>query len=179
LADYYTRLMSAERIPLHVDPQRLSRTGARFNACVSMRDMGRLLPLLAAEPGDVTVGLEFDLDEMQRAYLRLQLQAEVVLVCQRCLSKMKQSIVADRLLGLVCSEEQAERLPESYEPLLITNEPLFLRDVIEDELILSLPIIARHADGECELAVKKIVADTQASATQINPFAALAELNNH
>jgi uncharacterized protein len=143
-----------------------------------MVEMGRFAPLLAEVPGEAGVALDFDIDAERRAFMRLQLRAEVSLVCQRCLGPVRHLIEVERLLGVVTSEAQAEKLPDIYEPLYVTEEPLFLREVIEDELILSLPIVPRHAEGECAPAVTGAGTDNKAGAARENPFAVLAGLKH-
>lgn len=171
--------MSDERLPLHIDPLRLARAGAQLRGRMPMADMERFASLLAQAPGEAEVELDFGIDVERRAFMRLQLRAEVMLVCQRCLGSVRHPIAVERLLGVVTSEAQAEKLPDIYEPLYVTEEPLFLREVIEDELILSLPIVPRHAEGECAPAVTGAGTDNKAGAVRENPFAVLAGLKNH
>lgn len=171
--------MSDERLPLHIDPLRLARAGAQLRGHMPMVEMDRLIPLLAAVPGEAEVALDFGIDAERRAFMRLRLRAEVSLICQRCLAPVLNHIEVERLLGVVNSETQAENLPGIYEPLYVTEEPLFLREVIEDELILSLPIVPRHAEGECAPAVTEAGTDNEAGAARENPFAVLAGLKNH
>lgn len=171
--------MSDERLPLHIDPLRLARAGAQLRGHMPMADMERFAPLLAQAPGEAEVELDFGIDVERRAFMRLQLRAEVALVCQRCLGPVRHLIEVERLLGVVTSEAQAEKLPDIYEPLYVTEEPLFLREVIEDELILSLPIVPRHAEDECAPAVTGAGTDNKAGAVRENPFAVLAGLKNH
>lgn len=171
--------MSDERLPLHIDPLRLARAGAQLRGRLPLAEMERFAPLLADAQGEVEVALDFDIDAERRTFMRLHLKAEVSLVCQRCLGPVRHAIEVERLLGVVTSETQAENLPGIYEPLYVTEEPLFLREVIEDELILSLPIVPRHAEGECAPAVTGVGADNKAGAARENPFAVLAGLKNH
>ncbi|WP_127477372.1 YceD family protein [Sulfurivermis fontis] len=170
--------MSDERLPLHIDPLRLARAGAQLRGRMPMAEMERFAPLLAQVPGEVEVALDFRVDVERRAFMRLQLRTEVILVCQRCLGPVIHFIEVERLLGVVTSEAQAEKLPDIYEPLYVTEEPLFLREVIEDELILSLPIVPRHAEDECAPAVTGAGTDNEAGAARENPFTVLAGLKN-
>ena len=53
-------------------------------------------------------------------------------------------IMSDFALGIVNTIDEANALPERYEPALATEGNLALREMIEDEIILNLPIIPRH-----------------------------------
>ena len=46
---------------------------------------------------------------------------------------------------------EADLLPESYEPLLVNEPTVSLLEMIEDELLLSLPLVIRHEESECQL----------------------------
>jgi len=146
---------------------------------LAVAEMERFAPLLATNDGEVEVVLDFDFDPERRAFMRMHLRAEVSLVCQRCLGPVHHAIEVERLLGVVTTEAQAERLPGIYDPLFVTEEPLLLREVIEDELILSLPIVPRHNDGECAPAVTGAGTDNKVGGARENPFAVLAGLKNH
>ncbi len=171
--------MSDERLPLHIDPLRLARAGVQLRGRMPLAEMERFAPLLATPQGEVAVELDFGIDAERRTFMHLRLHADVSLVCQRCLGPVQYAIEVERLLGVVTSEAQAERLPAIYEPLFFAEEPLFLREVVEDELILSLPIVPRHKEDECAPATTEAGTDNKAGSARENPFAVLAGLKNH
>ncbi len=146
-----------------------------------LAEMARLLESVQTAHGEVSVSLEFGVDVEGVRYMRGRLRAAVELECQRCLDGMAFPIDSEFALALVRNMVEAENLPSHYEPLLLDGEPLFLRDVIEDELLLALPIVAKHAEGVCELA---LAADVLADGTETehdstekpNPFSVLADL---
>ena len=168
--------MSDERLPIHIDPVRLARTGAQLQGHLPIAPMARLVAALVSSEGEAAVELEFGFDNERRAVVHVQARAEVQLACQRCLEPMGYTLNADRLLGVVINEAQAERLPSTLEPLFVTEEPLFLSDLIEDELILSLPIVPRHSDEQCALAQMPAEETDNADKSASNPFAVLAGL---
>ena len=82
-------------------------------------------------------------------------------------------------LAIIESQEEAELLPSEYEPLVIGHEPLYLQDLIEDELLLALPIVPMHPKDQCPAGEQEYQADEpdeQEEAAKDNPFAALADL---
>jgi len=79
--------------------------------------------------------------------LRLHLQARTVLqlVCQRCLQPMTVVLEVHPSVRFVHGEAQAEALDEnSDEDVLALTPTLDLRPLVEDELILALPLVPRH-----------------------------------
>jgi uncharacterized protein len=169
--------MSGERLPVHIDPVRMADTRRLLQGEVALAEMPRLVEALQDGDGNVSVSLEFGTDEEGIRFMRGQVQAEVTLICQRCLEPMRHPVDNEFALGLVRNETQAEELPSHYEPLLLDGKPLFLRDVIEDEILLALPIVPRHPPQECGAQLESGEADTeQDGGKRDNPFASLAEL---
>jgi uncharacterized protein len=76
---------------------------------------------------------------------------------------------------------EAERLPLRYEPYLVEESPLLLRDVVEDELLLALPNVPMHDEKDCP-ASEWLVAQHQDTHSQQdedeNPFSILNKLKD-
>ena len=78
-------------------------------------------------------------------WLTLSVQAPVWLTCQRCLQPMAVGLALDRRLRFVHGESQAQALDaESDDDVLALPRWLDLRELVEDELLLSLPLVPRH-----------------------------------
>jgi len=72
------------------------------------------------------------------------------LPCQRCLGSMPYKVDVERTLYLARNEAEMERLdalPDS--DAIQAGEALNLVDLVEDEVLLSLPLATMHAEGEC------------------------------
>jgi len=79
-------------------------------------------------------------------WLSLQVQAQVWLTCQRCLQPYEVPLALDRRLRFVRGESQAEALDAELEDdVLALSRSLDLRELVEDELLLALPLVPRHA----------------------------------
>jgi uncharacterized protein len=173
--------MFSERLPVHIDPIRMADTRRLLEGCITLAEMVRLGESLQDSAGEVAVSLEFGTDNEGIRFMRGRIRAEVSLECQRCLETMRFPIDSEFALAMVRSTVEAEALPSHYEPLLVEGEPLFLRDIIEDELLLALPIVPMHAPDECSISTSSSMAagetrkDTGATEKE-NPFAVLADL---
>jgi uncharacterized protein len=113
------------------------------------------------------------------SWLHLQGQATITLECQRCLRPMSQLLKVDREFRFVATEAQAEALDEwAEEDVMVLPPRLDLTGLLEDELILSLPLVPRHepACPEPLLAVDRAELPGGAAADAPHPFAALAAL---
>ena len=166
-----------KRLPHQIDPFRLCEARASLSGPVPLKQMQRLKPLLASDSGEINVVLDFDIDELGVPFVKGELQAELSLICQRCLEPFPFVVKQQSTLAWVRSDQEAERLPLRYEPYLVESNPLILNDVIEDELLLALPQIPMHAEAQCPASkwLKQQHAET-ADETEENPFSVLANL---
>jgi uncharacterized protein len=114
--------------------------------------------------------------------LRLQAQATVTLVCQRCLQALALKVGIDQRYRFVDDEETAAGLDADSDDddFLALTPSLDLCVLVEDELLMALPIVPRHDD--CEIPAG---ADTGSGEGQEavdgdapNPFAVLAGLKS-
>ena len=82
--------------------------------------------------------------------LHLQARLELPLQCQRCLSAVQECLEVDREFLFVSTEAQAEELDESSEvDVLVASKAFDLLELVEDELLMALPLVPRHP--ECDL----------------------------
>ena len=101
---------------------------------------------------------------------------EVTLECQRCLQPMRVPLHAERRIFFVEGEEAAAALDaESDDDVLALTPALDLADLVEDELLLALPLVPRHE--QCpEPLPRAFVEHDPATDPADNPFAVLAAL---
>ncbi len=167
-----------DRLPVQVDPYRLAEQGREYEGVLPLRHMKRLAPMLATDEGEVSVSLRFGIDEMGVHFLEGSIRADLVVLCQRCLEEMRLPVETDLALGFVDSTAEADRLPGGYEPYIVESVPMALIDMIEEELILSLPQIPMHELQNCPAQAYLEAPDkTQQDKTgQETPFQKLADL---
>jgi uncharacterized protein len=110
-------------------------------------------------------------------WLHLALQAQVPQTCQRCLAPYAQPVAVDRWFRFVADEATALTEDDDAEEDLLVFQPRFdLHALVEDELLLALPLVPMHE--QCPTPVRLQAGDIEASADdgKPNPFAALAAL---
>ncbi|MEY5101058.1 MAG: hypothetical protein RJA36_3777 [Pseudomonadota bacterium] len=110
-------------------------------------------------------------------WLQLQVSAEVPQTCQRCLSPYVQAVEVDRWFRFVATEAIALAEDDDSEEDLLVLEPRFdLLALVEDELLMELPLVPMH--DECPEAPRMSTGELPESEPQDkpNPFAALAAL---
>lgn len=147
--------------PLSGMPRLLESLFDTVDCAVDWSAQGTLLP---APGGEAEV------------WLHLKAELSVPLQCQRCLQAVQQHLQVDRRFRFVRSESEAERLDETAEEdVLVLGQGLNLHDLLEDELILALPLVPRH-EGTCPTPLPMPVDDLPEEEPAPNPFAALAAL---
>jgi uncharacterized protein len=176
-AHYHTAPMSmpSER-PL--DAVVLARSEARVERDFPVAAFARLLDRLAEPAGHVNARAEFRQAGRWPA-ARLVVTAEVVLTCQRCLGPVRRVLASDA--EVVFAEEGAAELPEGSETVGGDPHRLDFAALVEDELLLALPIIPQHDAGEvCTLpAGGGDEIDASDTAQMRRPFAGLKDLLKH
>jgi uncharacterized protein len=163
-----------ERLPDQFEPMGLAEAGRDFRGVVSIEALPRLADYLAESTGQLAVELSFKVDERLVRALTGKLEGQLDLICQRCLDKMAFPLNLQFQLGIVNSEAEADELPDDYEILLVDGDPIALSQIIEDEIILALPIISKHDDAAlCNGSKLTHKPESQKE----SPFAVLKQLN--
>jgi uncharacterized protein len=138
--------------------------------------LARLGETLLSNEGDVTAKLEFSY-RVGFACLSGRVSAKVLVECQRCLKPMETELAGSFKFALVSSEDEFDLLPDEFEPYLLEGEEQSIVDLIEDELLLSLPMVTVH-NNPCSVYMTKQEAVMKAEKEATHPFAALKALKD-
>lgn len=152
------------RLPVHLDPLDLAERERVIEGHVPVSAFRRLSAWLHADGGDIQAALRFERDAGGRHILRGELRGQLELVCQRCLSPLVLPIERELELVLVESLAAADLLPDGLEPLVVDERrAMHTVDLLEDELILALPLVPRCSDAghDCHAAVELLVSEEQ------------------
>ncbi len=110
-------------------------------------------------------------------WLHLQADAQVPLTCQRCLKPVLVNLLVDRDFRFVPDEATAmAEDDEVEEDLLVLSSEFDLLALVEDELLMDLPLVPMHEACESEHVPTSDDPDGAAVAEKPNPFAVLAAL---
>lgn len=161
-------------LPATVDAIRLADTGTRLAGEIPLKAMPRLRDQCLDDRGEASVDLFFE-RSADRALRRIRghISAKVRVACQRCLEPMTLTLEAEPSLLVVKAEEHPELLAEDAE-LLVAGKPVSLNELVEDELLLAMPMIPMHELSECPAS-----ASLQAQQrSRASPFAVLDKLKD-
>jgi uncharacterized protein len=168
------------RLPEFIDPLHLADKQGEIKGQIAVSDLDRLGDLLISDTEAVTVALYFG-REGRIPFIEGRIQAVLQLQCQNCLQAVTWPVDSTFKLGIVTTIEQVNRLPESFEPLLVTEAAVRLKDIIEDELLLTLPDYPKHQHNCLALHTEIKHSDVSPKTEQShkkNPFSILANLKN-
>ena len=165
-------------LPVQLNFMQKAKNGFEIQGKWPLKQLKRLNDVLMSDQGDVEVELKFD-KAGHIPFIKGRIQAELQLKCQRCLQAVQYSVDSDFKLGLVLNEEQMDRLPDEFEPYLVEDDINYLADILEDELLLALPLVAKH-DFDCSEYVTEHDPgqddEVKPADAKENPFAALKDL---
>ena len=169
-----------DRLPEYIDPLHLADKRGALKGRIPLSSLDRLADILANDTGSVAIDFIFG-REGRLAKIEGRVEAVLELKCQNCLQAVEWPVKSVIKLGIVTSIDQADRLPEDYEPLLVEEEKVLLKNIVEDELLLILPTFPKHQYACFVPNLGNNAFDSLANAEQSsteNPFSILAKLKN-
>ena len=165
-------------LPEYLDFFQKADLGCEIKGKWPINQLNRLTGLLLNESGELDAELKFDRLGKLR-YISGNVSAKVEVTCQRCMQPMSLALEANFKLGLITKEDQADRLPEGYEPCLVNDEDTRLADVLEEELLLVMPLVAMHEEGcpnYLQEQEKRKQIEEESKSEKENPFSVLKDL---
>ena len=126
---------------------------------IEIKQLTRFRELLHSDRGSVRVGFKFGQQASGYTTVRLEYDASFELQCQRCLEPMEERVLRRVSFVVVGSESNRLGVPDDCEPIALTGDRFQPAAFMEDELIVSLPLIPRHAQLEqCGALVRNLQA---------------------
>jgi uncharacterized protein len=146
----------------------------------------RLAEIAANLEGSLAVDVRLSFGQGGLPRLEGRVQGTLELTCQRCLGPLREEIDVSFRLALVGEGSEAA-VPAGFEAWELpagAERPPRLRDLIEDEIILALPLIARHAERvDCGELPPELNdgqtdddADTRTTGREASPFSVLRDI---
>lgn len=175
--------------PFRLDVEAFAKEGATLAGRWPLAQLDRLAESALAEPDsgvDAAAGREAtwqvrgELRALRggdsQIWLHLNAHTELPLECQRCLKPVVTAVDTERSFLFVRGEDAAAQLDaDSEDDVLALTRALDLRELIEDELLLALPLVPRHDVCLSPLPVSAADGDVAEEAPP-HPFAGLAVL---
>jgi uncharacterized protein len=156
-----------------IHPERISEKPLVFEGTADLDDLPRLEESLANRDCELRYRITAQLDRQRRKVVSCIIEGFVFLTCQTTLEAFRHAISIDDRLVLVHDESQLPPIEEESdaEDYLVVDGPLDILDLVEDAVLLALPMVPRKPG----LAETKETGKPEKPQAQ-SPFAALASL---
>jgi len=159
-----------------IDSFAFARAGRRIEDEVAVARLPRLAEFVATSDGVLRYAIEGLIDDDGNPSANLHLTGKLSLICQRCNAPLQFGIDRTTRFRLVASEEELNSLPieDDETDAVVGSRNMSIHDWVEDEAILSLPLVPRH-DG---CAAPAVADDAAEPVPASNPFAVLLALRD-
>jgi len=141
--------MSTRALDRPAEVRKLALQQACLEGELTVAELPRFAQVLADTNGNIQYCLRFSMAENGMPLIEGTLAGRVNLFCQRCLEAMSWELANTLRLGVVWSDDEAARLPRQVDPVVGAEGCVNLLEILEDELLLSLPIVSYHQPGHC------------------------------
>lgn len=166
-------------LPLRFDPELFANRGRQLAGNIPVQDLPRIRQLSPNPDGEFYVTMTFSMSPLQFPMVKGTIEGEVVQSCQRCMGNVVVPINVQFQLLLITPDSLELASEEGHEIFEYTEQVVTTANVVEDEIILSMPIVAKHIDIDmCESNVKQWMHEFDEVPTdeKDNPFAKLKDL---
>lgn len=155
-----------------IDSPDFAANGRQIDAQVPFAELPRLQDVLDSSLGNLHYLLQGGTDDLGRPVLDVSIDGRCQLRCQRCLQGLDYAIQHQARL-LLCDQASLDVLDDEEEEFdgILADAHLDVLALLEDEILLNLPIAPMHDPGACQVAEEK-----NGSKGELNPFAVLEKL---
>ena len=177
---YDARLMQKVKMPVTIDPVKAAQKRSDYEGVIPLVNLTRLTESLLDKQGEVAVRVECGTDQQGLTVIQGSASCEVSVTCERCGDAMTLSLDCSFAYTPVKPDDDAalELIPERYDVIEKDEHgEINLRQLVEDELILALPLFPMHDEAVCAVSAASMsFGDIGPEPEKPNPFAVLAEL---
>ncbi|MCL1077487.1 23S rRNA accumulation protein YceD [Parashewanella spongiae] len=173
--------MQTVKIPVSIDPIRSAQARLDIRGTVPGKQLKRMNEVCAGDCSNVSVSLECGEDLQGIVYLKGKAVTELTLICQRCMTQFNTEVTVDFSFGLCKSQAEIDELPEAYDPIECDEiGEIRLHQLVEDELIMVVPLIPMHDESSCHQGSKDVTVGEiePVQEDRPNPFAVLEKLKS-
>lgn len=146
---------------------------SRHQGVIALDELNRLTGMLKSDQAEVEVKFSFSDSEYDRSMVKGHVVAELSIECQRCLKPVLQLVELDFELLIDASDNIVQT--SGVDTLYSEDGNIDMYDVVEDELILGLPLVALHESGRCN-EYWHVSDDVVKETERENPFLVLEKL---
>ena len=170
--------MPNQQLPQQVTVRKLVESGAKLSGFVADVRLPRVVEAVQQISAQVEADLHFGMNESNKMIIGVEIHGAVDLTCQRCLEPVTVPLKIATTLTVVAHDEEARSCIRSHEPIVLDEGLLNIDQMLEEEILLSLPVVALHpkvSADEISLVEHEGI-ERRAARGLDNPFAVLKTL---
>ena len=157
-----------------INPVQLAEKQERLTGTIPLSALQRIREVLHDDKGSIKFELHFGKDEQGVIFIQGKFSVSLKIKCQRCLQPMELPLQGQICLGII-NRNVARNLSDRYEPLTLNDNEISLETLLEEEILLALPIAPVHERERCKGS--RIVEEYRPE--HDSPFAVLKNLNRN
>ncbi len=165
------------KLPITISPTRSAQRRLVCEGVFKLSDMTRLLAVSEMRSEHVQVSVKFNVDERGLTVMSGTASALVALTCQRCNELFDKVLKVEFIFSPAKNEEAAENIPSYYDVIELNEDgEVNLRELVEEEFLLVLPLIPRHEIKDCSADADSVWGELPEELEKPNPFDVLKQL---
>ncbi len=154
----------------YIDGLQFTQSEQSLSGSFVIKDLSRLRESVASDAGEIQFHIKGKQPKLGKPVLEIDITGRVELQCQRCLQNLTHGLDIHSRLALVKKESALPATEEEPEDVdtIVSSPEMNVAQMVEEEILLSLPMIPRH--DACEMATDS---KPQASETKLAGLATL------
>ena len=145
-ANYTLGRRMNNELPLRFDPVLFAKQGRTLAGEIAVQDMPRISSTSTRNESTVSITMAFSMSSLHFPMVKGTIQGSIVQTCQRCLGDAEVKIDQTFTLVMINPESLELASKEGHEIYEYSGQFVSTIDMIEDEVILVMPIVVKHAD---------------------------------
>ena len=145
--------MSQTPVPTYVDTRKLFLQQGVICGSMSLERLPGFRDCLIDDEAEIQIQLKFSIDESRQRLIEGTLKASVHVRCQRCLEPLAIELADDIRLALIDNEDAIGSLDAGWDPWICADHKLELAGLVDEQLMLCMPIVNLHSSGDCPARV--------------------------
>ena len=165
------------KLPIMINPRKSAQRRLVCDGFFEVSGMTRLLDVCTPCNEQMQVNVNFDVNDLGLNVISGTGSLSVALICQRCTESLVIDLDIEFTLSPAKNDEAAEALPSYYDAIeLDENGEVNLLELVEEELILAIPLIAKHEPSKCQAPVDSVWGELPEELEKPNPFDVLKKI---
>ncbi|MFT5662776.1 MAG: hypothetical protein ACI9JR_000146 [Gammaproteobacteria bacterium] len=140
---------------------------------IALEELSRLTSMLHSDCSEVLVNFEISSGDYDSPTIKGHVETKLAIECQRCLKPVDFNVDLDFELLIDAADDVVKE--SGLDTLYSEEGAVDIFEVVEDELILGLPLVALHEGGSCN-EYWHVSEDVAEEAERENPFLVLEKL---